>query len=154
MTPLPLQTDLRERSAAPRSVPENPTCRKIIPHSLPFVKRKNHPSGGFFRLCGLRARHIVRLVTPRSDLPPRGRCQGNRGGRSYPRWNTPSPTDFVGGPPPSKREVKGPLAGKKTVLAQSLRLAFARHRAACGFPFTQGRLVSYSEKNCKKAKTV
>ena len=30
-----------------------------------------------------------------------------RDGRSVPTWVTPSPTDFVGGPPPSMREVKG-----------------------------------------------
>ena len=42
---------------------------------------------------------------------------------------------------------KGPPAGKKTVLVQSLRLAFARH-----LPLHKGGLVSYSEKNCKKRK--
>ena len=53
------------------------------------------------------------------DLPPRGRCRGNRGGRSCPRWITPSVTASRATSP--KGGGQGPLAGKKTVLVQSLR---------------------------------
>ena len=69
----------------------------------PFLPRGPSP-GGAILLCSL-SPFMRRVVF---DLPPRGRCRGNRGGRSYQRVKTPSVTASRATSP--KGGGQGPLA--------------------------------------------